>query len=85
MHSRRYFLGGESSQELLRVLLPLGELRTQIGPCWLLPKLASLMREEDALADAPLEAANLCSSARDTSEMRCEKTVPCAGQVGGST
>lgn len=48
MHSRRYFLGGESPQELLRVALPLGELRTQIGPCGLLPKLASLMREEDA-------------------------------------
>lgn len=52
MHSRQYFLGGESPQELLRVALPLGELRTQIGPCGLLPKLASLMREEDALTDA---------------------------------
>lgn len=50
MHSRRYFLGGESPQELLRVVLPLGELSPQIGPCGLLPELTGLLREEDALA-----------------------------------
>lgn len=37
---------------------------------------------EGTLTDARRRA-NSCSSARDASEMRCEKTVPCAGQTVG--